>query len=290
MECEKAPKDVASGHIGGRARWPIPAGRDVCASLATMTENGRPDGGPGLGAGPLRAGKQPAGPPAGRGGPPEGRSIEVVIFDLDGVLVDSEIWWDDVRRDFARAHGRPWTLGDRHAVMGQNSRQWAATMQQRLNLELSTLDIEAAVVDAMVERYRREGPPHIDGAADALRRIAVSRRIAVASSAHRAVIESALEGLGIGGLLDVVVSSDEVTHGKPAPDVYVETARRLGVAPGRCLVVEDSINGIRAAKAAGMVAVLVPNESVPPADGAAALADAVVARLEDVETLLAGGP
>lgn len=289
MECEKAPKDIASGHIGRRARWPSLASRGACASLATMIENGRPDGGPGPGGGPLRGAAPSAGPPAGGGGPPDLRSIEAVIFDLDGVLVDSEIWWDDVRRDFALAHGRAWTLDDRHAVMGQNSRQWAATMQQRLNLELSTLDIETAVVDAMVERYRREGPPHIDGAADVVRRMAAGHRIAVASSAHRAVIEAALDGLGIGGLLDVVVSSDEVAHGKPAPDVYLATARRLDVAPGRCLVVEDSINGIRAAKAAGMVAVLVPNESVPPADGAAALADAVVARLEDVETLLAGG-
>lgn len=215
-----------------------------------------------------------------------GHPVEAVIFDLDGVLVDSEIWWDEVRAAFAAAHERPWTLDDRHAVMGQNSRQWAETMRGRLGLEMDPGAIETAVVDAMVRRYAREGPPEIGDASHIVVKVAAWCRTAVASSAHRAVIDAALGGLGLAGVLDVIVSSDEVAHGKPAPDVYLETATRLSVAPERCLVVEDSINGIRAAKRAGMLAVLVPNASVPPAEGASALADATLASLSDVPDLV----
>jgi HAD superfamily hydrolase (TIGR01509 family) len=206
-----------------------------------------------------------------------------VIFDLDGVLVDSEIWWDEARAEFAREQDRTWTEADRAAVMGANSRQWARTMRERLGLELGEDEIVRAVVDRVVARYRSGGPPTIDGVVDAVRRIAARRPLAVASSAHPDVIAAALDTTGLGPLFPVVVSSDEVAHGKPAPDVYLEAARRLGADPARTLVVEDSLNGVRAARAAGMTVVLVPNRSVPPAPGAAELADAVVDRLADLD-------
>ena len=206
-----------------------------------------------------------------------------MIFDLDGVLVDSEIWWDDVRRDFARDHGRSWDEADRAAVMGANSRAWSRIMRERMALDLPDEMIERAIVEGVVARYRREGAPDIPGAVEAVRRIAATRPVAVASSAHRAVIEATLGATGLTDLFTVVVSSDEVEHGKPAPDVYLEAARRLGAAPEACLVVEDSYNGVLAARAAGMTVVLVPNGSVPPAPGTHALADVVLDRLADLE-------
>jgi HAD superfamily hydrolase (TIGR01509 family) len=206
-----------------------------------------------------------------------------VIFDLDGVLVDSEIWWDEVRAAFASSHGRTWTEADRSAVMGANSAAWARIMRERLALDLPEADIERAIVDAVVARYRTDGAPRIEGAVGAVRRIAADRPVAVASSAHAAVIDAALEATGLTDAFGVVVSSDEVAHGKPAPDVYLEAARRLGCDPATCLVIEDSLNGVRAAKAAGMTVVLVPNRSVPPADGTAALADLVLERLADLD-------
>jgi HAD superfamily hydrolase (TIGR01509 family) len=209
--------------------------------------------------------------------------VRCVIFDLDGVLVDSEIWWDEVRHAFAAAHGRTWTRADREAVMGANSAAWARIMRERLDLDMSDADIERAIVDGVVDRYRVEGAPPIDGAVEAVRRIAAHYPVAVASSAHRAVIDAALVATGLAGTFQVVVSSDEVAHGKPAADVYLETARRLGCDPAACLVAEDSVNGVRAAKAAGMIAVLVPNHSVPPAPGAADLADRVIDRLADLD-------
>jgi len=206
-----------------------------------------------------------------------------VIFDLDGVLVDSEIWWDEIRHAFAREHGRTWTEADQAAVMGANSAAWARTMRERLGLDLADAEIERAIVDGVVARYQRDGAPRIEGAVEAVRRIAADRPVAVASSAHRAVIDAALEATGLTGTFEVVVSSDEVAHGKPAPDVYLETARRLGVDPADCLVVEDSYNGVRAARAAGMTVVLIPNHSVPPAPGTAETADLVLGRLADLD-------
>jgi HAD superfamily hydrolase (TIGR01509 family) len=209
--------------------------------------------------------------------------IRAVIFDLDGVLVDSEIWWDDVRRGLARDWGRTWTTDDRAAVMGANSAAWARIMRDRLRLDLDPDTIERAVVDGVVARFAREGAPRIDGAVEAARRIAADRSTAVASSAHRAVIDAALAATGLTGTFTVVVSSDEVAHGKPAPEVYLTTAERLGVEPGDCLVIEDSRNGVLAGKAAGMTVVLVPNLSVPPAPGTTEHADLTIDRLADLD-------
>ncbi len=204
------------------------------------------------------------------------------------MIVDSEIWWDEVRRDFAGDHGHVWTIDDRHAVMGANSRQWSETMRERIGDGLDAATIETAIVDGVVERYAREGPPTIDGAVEAVRRIAARWPSALASSSHRRVIDAALGATGLTGVFRAVVSSDEVAHGKPAPDVFLEAARRLGADPRATLVVEDSLNGLRAGRAAGMTTVLVPNESVPPAAGAEGFADLTIGRLADLDPAAIG--
>lgn len=209
--------------------------------------------------------------------------VASVIFDLDGVIVDSEIWWHEERAAWAAERGLHWTETDSRAVMGANSGGWARIMRERLGLpETDEPAILEAIVARVTDRYAT-GAPTIDGAVDAVRRIAARWPVAVASSAHRRVIDAALVATGLRDTIRIVVSSDEVEHGKPAPDVYLEAARRLGVVPGGCLVVEDSINGLRAAIDAGMTTVLVPNLSVPPAPGAEALADHVLARLGDLD-------
>jgi len=210
--------------------------------------------------------------------------IEAVIFDLDGVLVDSEIWWHEARNEWAAARGLRWTDADSRAVMGANSRGWARIMRERLDLQpQSEPAIEAAIVDLVVGRYHAEGAPLIPGAVEAVRRISKQLPAAVASSAHRKVIDAALEALDLASVLRIAVSSDEVAHGKPAPDVYLEAARRLDIEPAGCLVVEDSLNGVRAGRAAGMTVVLVPNTAVPPAPEARTLADLVLDRLDELD-------
>jgi len=212
------------------------------------------------------------------------RRIRAVIFDLDGVIVDSEIWWHEVRVAWAAAHDRQWTHEDSRAVMGANSRGWAKIMRERLDLEPGTEpEIERDIVDGVIERYQREGAPRIEGAVEAVRRLAARFPVAVASSAHPAVIRAALEAVELVGVIPVVVSSDEVEHGKPSPDVYLEAAQQLEVPPAECLVVEDSLNGVKAARAAGMHVVLVPNATVPPDKEAFELADEVLPSLSALD-------
>ena len=210
-----------------------------------------------------------------------GQSFGAVIFDLDGVLVDAEIWWDEVRIDFARRHGRTWTEADRAAIMGANSFGWSTLMRERLDLaQLPREQIETEVVRAMVERYLAEGAPRIPGAVETVERVARELPVAVASSGHPDVIAAALESLGIRPLFGAVASSDEVATGKPEPDVYLLAAKRLGAAPEGCLVVEDSLNGVLAGRAAGMFVVLVPNAAIPPAPGARQAASLVLDRID----------
>jgi HAD superfamily hydrolase (TIGR01509 family) len=215
---------------------------------------------------------------------PDDRRLAAVIFDLDGVLVDSEGWWNDVRTAFAARHGRGWTHDDQAAVMGANSHEWAVIMRDRLHLDGMTPDeIETEVVDGMVRLYETRPSPVIDDAPAQVRRIAARRPVAIASSAHPRVIAAAVESLGIGEVLGAIVSSDEVATGKPAPDVYLAAAARLAADPARCLVVEDSLNGVRAGLAAGMTVVLVPNPTVPPAGNARDLAHHVVPSLAELD-------
>jgi HAD superfamily hydrolase (TIGR01509 family) len=208
--------------------------------------------------------------------------IEAVLFDLDGVLVDTEPWWHEVRVAWAGARGRAWRPRDSRLCMGRSSREWSEIMRDRLRVADAPIDIERAIVAALVERYASEPVPLVAGAPEAVAAVAARVPVAIASSAHPAVIRAAIAAAGLAPLFAAIVSSDDVARGKPAPDVYLEAARRLGVAPARCLVIEDSRNGVLAGRAAGMRVVLVPNASVPPGPGVAETADAVLGRLADL--------
>jgi HAD superfamily hydrolase (TIGR01509 family) len=198
--------------------------------------------------------------------------IVAVVFDLDGVLIDSEHVWDEVREALARERDGRWHPGAQADMMGMSSVEWSRYMHDVIGLPESPEEINAEVVERMLARYR-EGLPLIDGAVDAVERLARDFRLAVASSSNRPLIDVVLAGAGIAGLFEVTVSSEEVARGKPAPDVYVETARRLAVEPVSCSAVEDSSNGIRSAHAAGMRVLAIPNTRYPPAADALALAD-----------------
>ena len=178
--------------------------------------------------------------------------------------------------------------------MGGNSAEWAATMRRRLHLDdISDADIQRAIVDGVVERYRDDAVPRDPGGTRAVRRIAATRPVALASSSHPAVIAAAVDALGLHGVFGAVVSSDEVAEGKPAPDVYLRAASLLGVAGDRCLVIEDSLNGVRAGKAAGAFVVLVPNPSVPAGRGARPRSSRTACRAAhavDPDTITAGDP
>jgi HAD superfamily hydrolase (TIGR01509 family) len=202
--------------------------------------------------------------------------IEAVVFDLDGVIVDSEQVWDDVRERLAKERGGRWHEGAQAAMMGMSSPEWSVYMHDEIGLSESPEEINEEVVRRMLARYGDE-LPLIDGAVEAVRRLADAFPLAVASSSNRPLIETVLREARIDDRFDAVVSSEEVAAGKPAPDVYLEAARRLGVEPTHAAAIEDSSNGIRAAHAAGMRVIAVPNTHYPPSEDALALAAAVAA-------------
>ena len=198
--------------------------------------------------------------------------IDAVVFDLDGLLIDTEQVWDEVREEFVRERGGRWHERAQADMMGMSSNEWSRYLRDELGLEDTPDEINATVVERMQKRYR-ERLPAVDGAADAVRRLAGRWPLGLASSSNRPLIDLVLAELGVADLFRATVSSEEVARGKPAPDVYLEAARRLEVAPERAAAVEDSGNGIRSAKAAGMRVVAIPNRHFPPGEDALALAD-----------------
>jgi HAD superfamily hydrolase (TIGR01509 family) len=215
--------------------------------------------------------------------------IDAVVFDMDGVIVDSEQVWDDVRRTYTHEVGGTFTEDATRAMMGMSSPEWSRYMSESLGVPGTPEQINADIVARMLERYGQE-PPLIPGATDAVRRIAARWPLAIASSSNRELIDMVLHAAGLHSLFQVTVSSEEVAHGKPAPDVYLEAAARLGVEPGRCTAIEDSQAGIRSAKGAGMWVVAVPNPHFPPDDEALAQADVVLDSIDKVwpETIVPG--
>jgi HAD superfamily hydrolase (TIGR01509 family) len=207
--------------------------------------------------------------------------IAAVVFDLDGVIVDSEQVWDEVREQYVREAGGTYTESATRDMMGMSSVEWSRYMAEALGVPGTPDEINAAIVQRMLERYG-EAPPLIPGAVEAVRRCAERWPLAVASSSNPELIEVVLDSAGLHDVIPLAVSSQEVARGKPAPDVYVEAARRLGVDPKTCAAVEDSHNGIRSAKAAGMRVIAIPNPHFPPDDEALAYADVVLRSIAEL--------
>jgi HAD superfamily hydrolase (TIGR01509 family) len=206
---------------------------------------------------------------------------EAVVFDLDGLLLDTEQVWDEVREALTRERGGRWHDRAQADMMGMSSTEWSRYMHDELGLAEPPEELNRLVVERMQERYA-ERLPLIDGAVDAVRRIAERWPLGLASSSNRPLIDLALREMGVADLFSATVSSEEVERGKPAPDVYLEAARRLGVRPEDAVAIEDSANGIRAARAAGMAVIAIPNAHFPPPPEALADADVVLDSLAEL--------
>jgi HAD superfamily hydrolase (TIGR01509 family) len=207
--------------------------------------------------------------------------IEAVVFDLDGLLLDTEQVWDEVREALARERGGRWHERAQADMMGMSSKEWSLYMHDELGVPDPPEQINRVVVERMQERYR-ESLPLVDGAVEAVRRIGARWPLGLASSSNRPLIDLALELMSVADLFQATVSSEEVERGKPAPDVYLETARRLGVRPENVVAIEDSANGMRSAKAAGMRVIAIPNPHFPPPADVLAEADLVLESLSEL--------
>jgi len=216
--------------------------------------------------------------------------IEAVVFDMDGVLIDSEQVWDAAREELVRERGGRWHDRAQRDMMGMSSPEWSRYLHDELGLAESPEELNAEVVRRMSALYR-ERLPLLPGAREAVERLAARWPLGLATSSNRPIIELVLGLAGLTQFFAVTVSSEEVGRGKPTPDVYLEAARRLGVAAERCAAVEDSHNGIRSAHAAGMFVVAIPNRVFAPDAEALGLADRVLDSLDEltVEALSACG-
>jgi len=206
--------------------------------------------------------------------------VDAVIFDMDGVIVDSEALWDRARHELVIAHGGRWPPEAQRTMMGMSSPEWSAYLHD-LGVGLAPEEISRRVVGRMLRLYELD-LPLLPGATAAVHRLGARWPLGLASSANREIIDAVLARAGLVDAFAATVSSEEVERGKPAPDVYLSAARGVGVAPERCAAVEDSSNGLRAAAAAGMAVVALPNPTYPPAADALALAHTVVERLDDL--------
>jgi HAD superfamily hydrolase (TIGR01509 family) len=210
-----------------------------------------------------------------------------VIFDLDGVLVDSEVVWNDARRELVEKSGGSWRADAQRAMMGMSSVEWSHYMSEQLGVPMSAEAISAAVVERLEGLYR-EHLPLIPGAREAVTSLATRWPLAVASSANPRIIALVLELAELTACFRATVSSEEVPHGKPSPDVYLEVARRISLEPSSCAAVEDSASGLRAAAAAGMSVIAIPNRVFPPEAEALARADVVLPSIDALDAAVVG--
>jgi HAD superfamily hydrolase (TIGR01509 family) len=208
--------------------------------------------------------------------------LAAVIFDLDGVLIDSEQTWNDARRQLTQESGGTWREDAQRAMMGMSSVEWSRYMHEQLGVQMSAEQISAAVVERL-ERLYCERLPLLPGAREAVVALDARWPLALASSANTRIIALVLELADLTSAFRATVSSEEVAHGKPAPDVYLEAARRLGCAPATCAAVEDSTNGIRSAARADMRVIAIPNRAFPPGADALALAAVELPSIEQLD-------
>ena len=207
--------------------------------------------------------------------------LEAVVFDVDGVLIDSEPVWERVRRGFVADRGGRWPDDAQDRMMGMSTAEWSRYISEDFGVALAPEQVAERVVAAMTAEYR-EHLPLLPGAVAAVRALSARWRLAVASSAPKSLIEAVLDASGLRACFAASVSSEEVDRGKPFPDVYLEATARLGVLPERCAAVEDSSNGLRSAAAAGLTVVAVPRPEYPPSPDALGQARVVLGSLTEL--------
>jgi len=203
------------------------------------------------------------------------------VFDLDGVIVDSEPVWEQVRRQVVAEHGGRWAPDAQRRIMGMSTGEWATYLSQDLGVGLPPDTVAATVIEGMRARYR-EGVPLMPGAADAVRTLAGRWPLGLASSSPPALIDAVLDGAGLRDCFTVALSTEQVERGKPAPDIYLAVTARLGRPPGDCAAIEDSTNGLLSAAAAGLRVIAVPHPRYPPEPAALHKAKVVLISLEEL--------
>jgi HAD superfamily hydrolase (TIGR01509 family) len=208
--------------------------------------------------------------------------IKAIVFDLDGILVQSEELWDAARRELAQSHGIDWPEDATDAMMGMSSKEWSKYVHDEVGVPDSPEEINRKVLAWVEDRYRKD-LQWIEGAREAVKRMAAKYPLGLATSSNREIIDLVMEVGEFSNLIQVTVSSEEVERGKPAPDVYLEVMKRMQVDPESTAAIEDSTNGLLAAHNAGMRVIAIPNDAHPPAEKGLSKADVVLDSIEDLQ-------
>jgi beta-phosphoglucomutase-like phosphatase (HAD superfamily) len=208
-------------------------------------------------------------------------TIRAVVFDLDGVIIDSEEVWEEVRRGYVAEFGREFLPDSQDRMMGMSTGEWSRHLAEEVGVPRDPEQVAADVLGRMAERYRSD-LPLISGSVESVRRIGERFTLALASSSARVLIDQVLTTAGLTDAFQVTLSTEEVPRGKPYPDVYLTAADKLGLTPAVCAAVEDSSNGLRSAGRAGLAVVAVPHGVYPPAPDALDLASLVVSDLGEL--------
>lgn len=214
------------------------------------------------------------------------KTVDAVVFDMDGVLIDSEDIWLEVREEFAASIGAKWRAEDQVATMGCNTAAWSRIMVERLDLRarvgMDEDGVAREIIGRMAAKYEQRLPQR-EGAVDAVRRAAARWPLGLASGSPRALGDVVLAVTGLERVFAATIYGDEVANGKPAPDMYLKVLERMGVAPARAVGVEDSGNGIRSLAAAGMGIVAAPGPGYPLSAEVLALAGACIESMTQLD-------
>jgi HAD superfamily hydrolase (TIGR01509 family) len=208
--------------------------------------------------------------------------IEAVIFDMDGLLVDSEPLWQRARIEAFGAERLQWTTADQEAVMGSSTEAWANYLAEKLGHEFTPDQIIERVVSQM-ETYYHESIPFLPGAHAAIELVSQHYRMGLASGSSYRLINAVLDTTGWRDYFVEVLSADDLAQGKPAPDIYLEITRRMRVGVENVAIFEDSGNGILSGHAAGVKVIAVPGTYHRPHDETLAKADLVLNSLNEFD-------
>lgn len=215
-------------------------------------------------------------------------TIEAVIFDMDGLLVDSEPVWDKARAKMAANYGKAWNRQDHLNIMGVSTNEWAQYMINRLELSCSIEVVQSEIIRQMVSAYKKK-IPFRPFAVQAVTWAAARYPTALASGSPQQLIEIVTQSQELMGCFKVIVSSDEFGVGKPDPAIYLETAKRLGVSPEKCICIEDSANGVLSGRRAKMFVINIPDPHFPLSPEQSRNADLILSSLGDLNDRVISG-
>jgi mannitol-1-/sugar-/sorbitol-6-/2-deoxyglucose-6-phosphatase len=215
--------------------------------------------------------------------------IQAVVFDMDGILIDSEVLWRQTREEFAADHGMTWSAEDQESTMGCNTRMWSRIMVERLDLRAKLGMDDAAIArdikGRLLAKYRQHLPER-EGAIEAVRLAATKYKVALASGSPNELAEHVMKATGLDKIFLATTYGDDVAHGKPAPDIYLDVLRKIGVRPEDAVGIEDSGNGIRSLRAAGMGIIAAPGPEFPLSADTLALADVRIVEMTEFSLAL----